>query len=288
MSGDFWTRIRRESMKSPGWKPRPVETSCHPKEICRYFLNRSTEFRQLLGYSSPYMTHDEHGQMVQRRFKSNVADNPSNFYMFKDTETDGGAIFLLDLDSARQNFLHFKCLYVSKKWERMGIAWRAMDALMTIVNYVDYMCWKRKPFKGLPPSYNSYKGILCPNSFSFDYPDDWDYSLTWDSELNGDECNIDWGDPDSSEKYMIDERLSPMSSDLLRVHWEDLQRFYEDLGWVVDEELTYVDWYDDGKRSGIAGMRKIPVVSSRSVAIGRKMMTYTPERDDPDENEAPE
>ena len=288
MSGDLWSRIRREAMKSPDWKPRHADTSCHPREICEYFLTRSPYFRQLLGYSCPYMTHDENGQIVKRRFKSNVPDNPSNFYMFNDYETDGGAILLLDLHSARQNYCHIKCLYVSRKWERMGIAWRALGTLMDIIDAVDRMCWKKTKFKGEYPSYNCYNGILCPNSFSFDYPDDWDYSLTWDAAINGDECNIDWGDPESSEAHMIDERLSPMRSDLLRVDWKDLQRFYEDLGWCVDEKMTYVDWYDDGKRSGMVGMRKIPVVSQRSETIGRKMMTYQPERDESGENEAPD
>jgi len=232
-------------------------------------LNQSGCFTMLLGTSETSWYTNPDGSMREGRTRLPGRTGKSFCYRFDDEKTGNFAVLSLPHHREHCCRTHIQNLWVDEKWERLGIATRAMKALQKIAGQVDEMCAdETSRHKELTLQCEGYSLWLAPNPF---------WTQRWsdgkeDSPRESFLTEIDWANPSDFEKDMVDDGEEILDPDLTRMDWKQLREFYRRLDFVEVDGLDYVEeWNEQYLR-----VVRVPLLYPRSLKIGRRVMIWPP------------
>ena len=287
-NSNFWKRLRMENCTSKEYLDRPKRyerQDYDPQDIFHDTMRNCDAFTCLKGYSEDITRMAQDGRYYASIIKTNMRVNPSCAYVYNDKKGDCGAIIVAPKQRHWANLMHLQCLWVPDRCSGQGIGRDTVEEFKWIVESVDDICRAGKGYKEKLVSYKRFGAILCPNPFTFTYPDDFPEDKKWGIDQSV--CDIDWTDPEDRDLHMIDGRVKDLPEDISRVRWEQLRDFYHSCGFRDDDSYDESEYYDDGSLRGWPGIRTKYNLSKHSMDIGRHMMTWFPEKSDDTEKKGP-
>lgn len=240
------------------WKQK---TEIKPKDIFLEKFPSLRGFENLKGYSIPSLETQLDCTMEWRYLKTDKRIYDSQFWLYTPPKCKKPkAIMQIPTDDQIVDCsVWLKTLWIPDEFRGKGYSRDCLEDIFELVLEVNSICKSKQEYKERPISCPGFFAWLCPNPF---YVSDW--------KLDQTKCDIDWSNPNTATKNIIDETKEDLPPEKRAVDWELLRDFYLRLGAEVDDEMHISMRYEWGQFEPVRSCS----LTSRSMQKGRYMMRF--------------